>query len=201
MRNIFPQKILIVASFLLALGFIVDGSWIHIKAATAQVLIASAWNKSKSSGNSIKPWSWADTWPVARLRSSKHGIDLYVLDGSHGQALAFGPGRLNTPLGQSHSATVIAGHRDTHFRFLEHLTTDDEIELIGPQGDTTYYQVTSINIEDSRMSQLVPEDSGLTLVTCYPFTAVTSEGPLRYVVRATSVKNSRHQRQLAINVD
>ena len=185
MRKLFPNNILVAVSFIVALGFIVDASWIHMKAAAAQLLIADAWKQSQETDIPVKPWSWADTWPVARLRSSKHNIDLYVLDGSHGQTLAFGPGRLNTPFGQSQSATVLAGHRDTHFQFLEHVEVGDIIELTDQRGQNASYIVNRIDIEDIRINQLLPVDSGLTLVTCYPFDAVTAEGPLRYVVRAT----------------
>ena len=46
-----------------------QGAWIPAKARIAQVLLELAWQQSLISGGekTVKPWSWADTWPVARL--------------------------------------------------------------------------------------------------------------------------------------
>ncbi|MCW5214848.1 class GN sortase, partial [Desulfobulbus sp. US5] len=71
-----------------------NGLWIHGKALLAQVLLQRAWAQTQVRGESVKPWPWADTWPVARLRTEKYNQDLIVLAGQSGQALAFGPGML-----------------------------------------------------------------------------------------------------------
>src|SRR5690349_24074944 len=44
-----------------------QGVWIHAKALLAQVLLERAFAASLASGAPVKPWSWADTWPVARI--------------------------------------------------------------------------------------------------------------------------------------
>ena len=41
--------------------------WIHAKALLAQVLLERAFAASLATGGAVKPWSWADTWPVARI--------------------------------------------------------------------------------------------------------------------------------------
>ena len=71
------------------------GGWIHAKAWLAQRLLASAWQETMANGNAAKPWAWADTHPLARLRVPAHGIDQIVLAGSSGSSLAFAPGHVD----------------------------------------------------------------------------------------------------------
>ena len=44
-----------------------QAAWIHVKARVAQVLLEQAFARSIATGAPVKPWSWADTWPVARI--------------------------------------------------------------------------------------------------------------------------------------
>ena len=81
-----------------ALWHLGQASYIHAKAWLAQYLIRAAWERSLATGTTVKPWSWADTWPVARLVAPRQDADLYVLAGDSGRSLAFGPGhRFGTP--------------------------------------------------------------------------------------------------------
>src|ERR1700755_2904480 len=68
--------------------------WIHAKAFLAQVLLERAFAASLASGYAVKPWPWADTWPVARIEVPRLHRSAIVLAGSSGQALAFGPGHV-----------------------------------------------------------------------------------------------------------
>jgi len=68
------------------------GAWIHAKAQLAQYLLQRAWTRTLEGERDARPWPWADTWPVARLRVPAHGVDLIVLDGVSGRTLAFAPG-------------------------------------------------------------------------------------------------------------
>lgn len=161
--------------------------YIHAKAKLAQYLIADAWERSLQSNSNIKPWPWADTWPVARFVSKERKQDLYVLAGSSGSSLAFGPGHLDgTVLPGELGATVIGGHRDTHFTFLEQLQVGELLYMQDKQGQWHSYEITELAVEDSRDSGLViaHEANELILVTCYPFDAYVPGGPLRYVVRS-----------------
>ena len=65
--------------------------WIHAKALLAQVLLERAFAQTLATGTDVKPWSWADTWPVARVSVPRLGRSAIVLAGASGQALAFGP--------------------------------------------------------------------------------------------------------------
>lgn len=167
--------------------------WIHAKALLAQQLLAHAWRTGVDAGAPTKPWPWADTWPAARLQLPAQGVDQYVLAGTSGQALAFGPG-LHQAFDGSNGWTVVAGHRDTHFAFLRGVAVGNVITLQPLRGTTRHYRVTATRIVDSRRDQLdllpvaVPR---LLLVTCYPFDAVAANGPLRYVVEARAVVPAR----------
>lgn len=68
------------------------GAWIQAKAVLAQVLIAQAWSRTLNGEAKVKPWPWADTWPVAKLAVPRLGLEYYVLEGADGSAIAFGPG-------------------------------------------------------------------------------------------------------------
>ena len=78
---------------LLALQQLGNAGLIKAKAGLAPLMLAKAWEQSLASqGRPVKPWPWADTWPVAKLQVPSMGISQFVLAGDTGNALAFGPG-------------------------------------------------------------------------------------------------------------
>jgi sortase A len=188
MRVVEWTRVSSVASLLLLLLSLVlcsQALWIHVKARLAQHLIAQAWERTLvQPGSTQKPWRWADTWPVMRLQWPAGGEDLYVLAGSTGNALAFGPGLAFGTAAITQGASVVAAHRDTHFAFLQQLKSGDTLRVQNEQGLWSTYRVAAITVEDSREGPLLldPSRDSLTLVTCYPFDAITPGGPLRYVV-------------------
>jgi sortase A len=161
---------------------------IKAKAVLAPILIEKAWAQTLQTGeHAIKPWPWADTWPVGRLQVAVLNQDLFVLEGDSGNALAFGPGRAlpSAELGAKGSA-VIGGHRDTHFAFLQQLRKGHVLQLQLASGESREYEVHQLRIVDASQESL-PVDTtqeALLLVTCYPFDALQAGGPLRYVVTA-----------------
>ena len=168
-----------------------SGAWIQIKAVVAQGLLEFAWGQTVISGEAVKPWPWADHWPVARIHFPKQGEDFIVLRGDSGASLAFGPGwniRSAAP-GERMGVTMISGHRDTHFRLLEELAAGDHLVLENSRGRLNNYQITNIDIVDYRVANISSESTErrLVLVTCYPFDAVVAGGPMRYVVTAERV--------------
>lgn len=175
-----------------------EGAYIHAKAMLAQVLLDRAFSESIASGRDVKPWSWADTWPVARIEVERLGARAVVLSGSSGQALAFGPGHVEfTPDAGERGVAVYSAHRDTHFSFLKDVAIGDAIDVTRRDGRSFRYRVTDTAVVRFDASGIDPQSSGheLALSTCWPFDALTS-GPLRYVVRATlepgSLVSSRH---------
>ena len=163
-----------------------QGGYIYAKAALAQLLLRQAWAATRGGEQQARPWPWADTWPVARLLSPRHDVDLIVLEGATGNSTAFAPGHVlgSAPPGAAGNV-ALAAHRDTHFRFLKHLQRGEELLLELPDGNVQRYEVQSLSVVDERDTRLLETPgSWLTLVTCYPFDALVAGGPLRYVVQA-----------------
>ncbi|CAA0107933.1 Uncharacterised protein [Halioglobus japonicus] len=161
---------------------------IQAKAQLAPILIEVAWMETlQLHGQVVKPWPWADTWPVGRLQVPELDVDLFILEGDSGNALAFGPGRAlpSAQLGGSGTA-VVGGHRDTHFAFLKELRKGHRLQVQVPSGERREYQVDEVRVVDSSRELLSvdTEDNVLVLVTCYPFDALQAGGSLRYVVKA-----------------
>jgi sortase A len=184
------RRLLLVAVVALAVCFLAAGGRIWLKAQLAQYLLRQAWAATGAGGGAVKPWPWADTWPVARLLAPRHGVDLIVLADVSGRTMAFGPGHVpgTAPPGAP-GHTVLTGHRDTAFRFLRALAAGDELRVVAPGGGQRRYAVVEalvVDAGDTWVLRETPEDR-LTLVTCYPFDALVPGGPLRYVVRASSV--------------
>lgn len=180
-----------IVTCLLAIGLVNFGHgwYIPAKAAVAQHMMQRAWRLSLRQeldpALRVRPWPWADTWPVARLYTPDREQDLIVLAGGSGRTLAFGPGHLSaSALPGERGNTVIAGHRDTHFRFLADVRLGDRLTLERPDGRRIDYEVIAADVADARRARIrVDTDEPLlTLVTCYPFNALEPGGPLRYVV-------------------
>jgi LPXTG-site transpeptidase (sortase) family protein len=92
-------------------------------------------------------------------------------------------------LAAPHSArghSVLSGHRDTHVRFLQDLAPGTRLRIQKTDGRWRTYRVGSSAVIDAGEARLAL-DTGrpvVTLVTCYPFDAITPGGPLRYLVVA-----------------
>ena len=172
-------------------------AWIYIKAQLAQVLLQRAWASTLAGQQDVKPWPWADTWPVARLDAPAQGVSQFVLAGSSGRTLAFGPGHeQGTPAPGAHGNSVIGGHRDTHLGFLEKMSLGDSIRIQRADGVRVEYRVTQLDVLDRRDTWVTRNDgrTRLTLITCWPFDALRAGGDQRYVViadRYTSLSTSQ----------
>jgi len=182
---------LLVAS-LLCFGFwqLGQGAYIPAKAWVAQEMMQRAWRRAENGDPRPPPWPWADTWPVARLKAARGDVELIVLAGGSGRTLAFGPGHLSVSvLPGQRGNSIIAGHRDTHFQFLQHVREGETISVEMPDGRGHLYRVTGMDVVDARRgSILLDTDSPmLSLVTCYPFNARDPGGPMRYVVTAEMI--------------
>lgn len=165
------------------------GAYIHAKALVAQVLLERAFTETIATGRTVKPWSWADTYPVARIEVPRIRASAIALAGSSGQALAFGPGHVEmTAEPGERGVAVYAAHRDTHFRFLRDVAIGDEIDVTRGDGRMFRYRVDATEIVRFDASGIDPATSGhdLILSTCWPFDAVTP-GLERYVLHATMI--------------
>ena len=163
------------------------GAYLPVKAELSQLLIRHAWHQSIETGTSIKPWKWADMYPVMRLQSTKHQQDLIVLAGDTGNVLAFAPGLSPfTSQNNTSSTWLVSGHRDTHFTFLKDIAVGDLITTTRLDQTKKNFKVIDIDVIDISKQTISISDykSELKLVTCYPFDAVLNGGSLRYVVTA-----------------
>lgn len=192
-RRVRLKRVLTLAVGALAFGgtaLLGEGVYIHAKAGLAQVLLERAWQRERATGQPVRPWPWADTHAVARLRAPSQDTDVLVLAGASGRTLAFGPGHLDgSALPGDAGNAVITAHRDTHFRFLRAMGAGDEIVVERTNGALRRFRIREAYVAD-RHALRIPRDTEvptLTLVTCYPFDAIVPGGPLRYVVVAESM--------------
>ncbi|TCV85124.1 class GN sortase [Sulfurirhabdus autotrophica] len=186
-KKITWRSLLIGALLLAGVWQTGEAAYIHLKAQLAQHLLRTAWEKTRAGEKEVKPWPWADTWPVARLRVPSQGVDLYVLAGASGRTLAFGPGHLSgTPLPGQTGNSVLSAHRDTHFNFVKKLEAGNQLLVESPDGKVKGYRISAMQVVDKHDTWVTrnSENARLTLITCYPFDAILPGGPLRYVVTA-----------------
>lgn len=168
---------------------------LELKALLAQTLIERAWSTmlilqqaDEKTPKVEKPWHWADFWPVAKLQIKDYS-PLFVLSGSNGQALAFGPGHLpeSTAPGET-GQVIVAGHKDSHFSDLEHVQIGDILRLENVQGLTRQYRIDDKTVVNSERQALhLSEKDELILITCYPFNTLELNSPLRLVIKASPI--------------
>ena len=176
-----------------ALAFVGQGLAIYAKAILAQILLDRAFAQTLATSAPVKPWSWADTWPVAKVEMERIGLESIVLKGGSGQALAFGPGLLDgTALPGEEGTAVIAAHRDTHFAGLAKVRLGDEIRLTRADGVTVWFRVTQMSVAPWDRSGIDPHADGrwLVLTTCWPF-GTSEPGQLRFLVKAQMIASQR----------
>lgn len=191
------KKLRFVAVVLLSLFALLQfghATYMLAKAELAQVLIKHAWEQTLQGQHQVKPWPWADTWPVARLQYGlKAEADLYILAGAMGNSLAFAPGHMmGTARPGEEGNSIIGGHRDTHFAFLEQVKRGEGIRVQSADGFWHSYRITELqvrNINDGPLL-LAADENYLQLITCYPFNALRAGGPMRYQVSAERIEDS-----------
>jgi len=114
-------------------------------------------------------------------------LERIVLAGVSGRTLAFGPGWAEQSASPGEPGrTLLAGHRDTHFRFLADLVDGDRLLLQSARGETRRYRVVIEGVIEADAGWLMSPEGGdqLLLVTCYPFDSPIPGGSQRYLVRA-----------------
>ncbi|WP_336971047.1 class GN sortase [Sphingobium aromaticiconvertens] len=187
------RRMMLVGLCAIGILLVARGAMIPAKAWVAQILLDRAFERSVASHKPVRPWPWADTAPVARIRVPRLGISEIILSGGSGQAMAFGPTLLPLQQESGHAPiSIMAGHRDTHFTFLKDLKIGDMVDVEEVSGQHRRFRITR--------SQIVRWDRfgyprysispHLALATCYPFDAV-ERGPLRFVLWAEELNWSQ----------
>jgi len=189
LSRFFHKRIIVNALFLGGVILLGQGIYMDAKAIVAQGLIAHSWQQRTAGSPPPTPWWWADTKAVAKLDVPRLKKQLFVMQDDSGESLAFGPGHLNTSAEISKEGHVmIAGHRDSHFKFLQQLEVGDVIETTSHDYLTAQYRVKEMRILNASDEQLMRYDENqLTLITCYPFEDFIPGGPLRYIVEAEHI--------------
>jgi sortase A len=91
---------------------------------------------------------------------------------------------LDTPLPWAQGNSVLAAHRDTHFRPLRDIQHGDLVRLKTRKGIFEYSVKDTMIVAPTDVWVMAPsQERRLTLVTCYPFNYVGS-APQRFIVRA-----------------
>lgn len=181
------RKLFVAAALLVGTGSLLASVYIPAKAWLAQVLLEAAWDRHQAGRPDIRPWPWADTGPVARLRQPRLGIDQIVLAGASGRVLAFGPGHVTSSAAPGSGGNiVISAHRDTHFRWLAAIRRGDVLLLESADRRVRRYRVASAEVRHESETELLNPLAGdrLRLITCYPFDGVAPGTPQRFVVTA-----------------
>lgn len=186
-----PYLVIACICLLVGTSILAKGLWIPLKASLAQVLLERAWQESLVMNKGAKPWPWADTAPIAKLYNKRLNVSLIVLEGTTGEVLAFGPGYQSdsAPIG-GNGNSILAGHRDTSFSFLQDLRPGDELEIEALTGVKTTYKVkgSSIQMADNIYLEQTSEP-WLTLITCYPFDSIMPNTNDRFLIFAEFISN------------
>jgi sortase A len=122
---------------------------------------------------------------LGRIEIPRLHVSAVVRAGSDAKTLRLAVGYIpGTALPGEPGNIGLAGHRDTFFRGLRNIRTDDEVRLVTPHG-TYRYRVQRTNVVDPDDVWVLDPTARptLTLVTCYPFTYIGS-APQRFIVRA-----------------
>jgi sortase A len=108
-----------------------------------------------------------------------------LVEGTTEASLRLGPGHLQgTSLPGEPGNSVVAAHRDTHFRVLKDVEVGDKL-VIERKSTKVFYAVTSVRIVDPTDVSVLKNTGGsmMTLITCYPFHFI-GPAPKRLVVQA-----------------
>jgi sortase A len=177
-------RLLALLVLLTGLIFVAAALYIPAKAQLAQILMARAWRHELATGLPMRPWSWADFTPAAKLDFPAQHRSILALSDASGESLAFGPTLMAASAKPGErGVAVFAAHRDTHFAFLGHLKPGDPIR-VETRDATVTYRITGAEVVRWNASGIQPHDNGparIALVTCWPLDG-NFHGVLRYVV-------------------
>ena len=124
---------------------------------------------------------------VGRLEIPRLDVSVMVLEGIQSRTLRLGAGHIpGTSIPGSGSNAGIAAHRDSFFRALSQIQTNDRIKFQTPEKSVEYRVVSTEIVQPDDVNVLSPSDQEtITLVTCYPFYYV-GPAPKRFIVKATA---------------
>lgn len=179
------KRILIIILVFTGMWSLSTSGYMLAKAYLSQALIANAWDETLKNESFHKPWSWADTYPVFKLQAPRINKSSYVLEGASNRNMAFSAAHTTfSGLPGQKKSTVVSGHRDSHFDYLQELKLGDKITTYGINS-THHYKIVEMKVINSQQEKMIIKNRDeLILTTCYPFDSLQTGGDLRYVVHA-----------------
>ena len=125
---------------------------------------------------------------IGRIAIPRLGLSVMIVEGVDRHVLRHSVGHIPGTAQPGQPGNVgISGHRDTFFRPLRNIRTDDLITLTTLVGEYRYRVVSTKVVSPSDIAVLDSDNNQiLTLVTCYPFYFVGA-APDRFIVRAERV--------------
>jgi sortase A len=125
---------------------------------------------------------------IGRLEIPRLGLAVVFVEGDDPKTLRRAVGHIpGTPLPGEPGNIALTGHRDTFFRPLRNIRTNDIVVITTFEGEYRY-RVVSTRVVSPDNVEVLKGGGGevLTLVTCYPFYFVGS-APGRFIVSAERV--------------
>jgi len=126
---------------------------------------------------------------LGRIEIPRLGVKVAILEGTTAKTLQLGVGHIAGTAFPGELGNIgIAGHRDTSFRVLKDIRTDDEIRIQTATG-LSRYEVDSVQIVAPGDTEVLAPSTGsaITLVTCYPFYFI-GPAPARFIVHARTAE-------------
>ncbi|MDB9966575.1 sortase [bacterium] len=166
-----------------ALILLARASEVPLKALVGKFILKEVWEKTIATGNAFKPWPSADFKVAGELTVPRLGLSQIVLDRASGEAMTWGIGTVSSGPSTT-NALILAGHRDTHMKFMAKLRIGDLVNFQESDASLQKYQIIKsmvletpqLNVENS-----FEEASQIILTTCWPFNG-TQQGPERYIL-------------------
>jgi sortase A len=126
---------------------------------------------------------------VGKLEIPGTDVSVMVMEGISDKTLRLGAGHIpGTPYPGTGGNSGIAAHRDTFFRGIRDIKTDDVIHLTTARGTMKYRVAMTLIVDPTDVQVLEPtREETITLVTCYPFYYI-GPAPKRFVVHAIRVE-------------
>jgi sortase A len=153
-----------------------------------QNLMRSAWLRTQASGERIKPWPWADLWPIARLTVPHLNAEHIVLELEKQFEPSIGLSYLKSSvLPGEIGNTVLGAHPSLYSSFLSELKPNDILVLESPRTGKWHYRVHDTRVVNKSDTDLLEPGlkRRLILVSCYRCEKIEAQkNSLRYVVIA-----------------
>jgi sortase A len=183
------RALFICASLLLGYcGFVLVNAWIfqHRANAALERLVRDRAAEPSEAPKELPPLTSGDL--IGRLEIPRLSLSVVVVEGTDKPELRRAAGHIvGTGLPGQPGNVGIAAHRDTFFRPLRNIQSNDTITLTTLRGEYRYLVVSTKVVSPYDVAVLNPDGTEiLTLVTCYPFYFVGA-APERFIVRAKRV--------------